>query len=201
MYTDIEERVDSLETILGEFIVHTKMMMNRMDRDMKEFKNEMKEFKNEMRNDLKQSKKQWGDLANKMGTIVEDIISPAVCPVVEKYFKCIVNYKTINTRKTDIHLKITGEFDVIAVSDEFVFLIEAKSTPKEEYVDKFLNNIEKFKKLFPEYSEKKLIPIFSSLRFENELIEYATKKQIYVMAYKEWDYMDLLNFDNLKMTE
>jgi predicted nucleic acid-binding Zn-ribbon protein len=269
MYKEVDERVDNLEVILGEFIVHTKIMLSGMDRDtrelkrdtkdlkkemrdfkdemkvfkdemkvfkdemtvfkdemtvfkdemtvfknemtdfknemkdfkneMKDFKNEMKDFKTEMLNDSRKSKKQWGDLANKMGTIVEDIISPAVVPVVEKYFSCEVDYKTINTRKRDNHLHITAEFDVIAVSDGFVFLVEAKSTPKTEYIDKFLMNIEKFKKLFPEYNSKKLIPIFSSLRFEEELIEYGTKKQLYMMAYREWDYMDLLNFDKVKM--
>jgi hypothetical protein len=136
-----------------------------------------------------------------MGTIVEDIISPAVKPVVQKYFKCRVSYKGINIYKKDEELNLSGEFDVIASGENFVFLIETKSTPKKDYIDKFLLNIEKFKKLFPEYSGKKLIPIFSSLRFDNELIEYATEKEIYMMAYREWDYMDLLNFENLNRIE
>jgi hypothetical protein len=247
MYTDVYEKVSSLEAILGEFIVQNRMIINRLDREskeskeemkefksemkefkdemkefkdemkefkdeMKEFKEEMKEFKNEMglfkinlekdrKREAKQWNKKWGNLANKMGTIVEDIISPAVRPVVEKYFNCKVYYKTLNTRKRDNHLDITGEFDVIAASEEFVFLVEAKSTPSEEYIDKFIKNIEKFKKLFPEFTEKKLIPIFASLRFDNELIAYASHKLIYIMAYKEWDYMDLLNFNILNQIE
>ena len=45
---------------------------------MKEFKDEMADFKNEPETDRKNRNKQWGELANKMGTLVEDIISPAV---------------------------------------------------------------------------------------------------------------------------
>ncbi len=45
----------------------------------------MRDFKNEVRRDPKEMNKKWGELASKMGTLVEDIIAPAVRPVMEKY--------------------------------------------------------------------------------------------------------------------
>jgi len=152
---DIEERVENLEAIFGHFMVQTNAMMNRMERDTRLLKQEMREFKNEMRTEMKDFKdemradrdemkkfreemkadrkamnKQWGELANKMGTLVEDIISPAIRPVVTKYFDCEITYFSVNVKKKDKRLNLKGEFDVIAVSDEHVFLIEAKSTLK-----------------------------------------------------------------------
>jgi len=86
---------------------------------------------------------------------------------------------------------------VIAVSDEYVFLVEAKSSPKKQYLYEFIENIEIFRKLFPEYGDKRLIPVFASLRFEENMIQLATDEKIYLLAYREWEYMDFLNFDGL----
>lgn len=212
---ELEERVDRLETILGQFIVQTNTAINRMERDTRLLKQEMREFRNEMRTEMKEFKdemkadrdemkadrkamnKQWGDLANKMGTLVEDIISPAVRPVVTKYFGCEITSFMLNVRKKDKSLNLNGEFDAIAVSDDHVFLVEAKSSPKEQYLYEFIENIEKFRKLFPEYGDKRLIPIFASLRFDEKMIQLATDKKIYLLAYREWEYMDFLNFDGL----
>ena len=216
MYPEIEERVDTLENLLGQFIVHTNLILSRLERDTREFKNEMREFKNEMRefknemrefkNEVRQEqkamKKQWGDLANKMGTLVEDIIAPAVRPVVKKFFHCNIEHFALHVKRKQKALNLEGEFDVIAVSDaNQVFVVEVKSTPNKEYINEFLENIEKFKQLFPEYSDKLLIPIFAGLRFESEIITLATQHNVYVMAYREWEYLDILNFDDVQQKE
>ncbi|QTA79179.1 restriction endonuclease type II domain-containing protein [Desulfonema limicola] len=213
MYNEIEleERVESLETILGQFIVQTNTSITRLEREMRVFKNEMKDFKDEMKDfkdEMKDFKtesirerramnKQWGELANKMGTLMEDIVAPAVRPVVEKYFNVEIMDMMINRKKKDKILGLAGEFDVIAVSEKYLFLVETKSTPKIQYLHEFMNNIEKFKKLFPEYMDKKLIPIFASLRFENDIIAMANELELFLLAYREWDYMDILNFDEI----
>jgi hypothetical protein len=60
MYPEIEERVDTLENLLGQFIVHTNLILSRLERDTREFKDEMREFKNEMRefkNEVRQEQK------------------------------------------------------------------------------------------------------------------------------------------------
>jgi len=159
--------------------------------------------RSEMRQEkeIKRFNKEWGALSNKLGTIVEDIIFPATRPVLQKYFKCKITDLSLNREKLKDDLQ--DEFDVIAVSDEckIVFLIEVKSTPKIDYINEFKNNkIERFKKLFDEYKDYKLIPIFASLRLQSNIINYLTKQKIYAMAYREWEYMDILNFNKLQKT-
>jgi len=211
----IEERVDKLETILGEFIAQTNFSINNLSKEMIAFKNEtdfsinnlskemagfkdeMADFKNEMRNDKREMNRQWGNLANKMGTLVEDIVSPAVGPVIKKYFKVDISMITTRIRRKDKALKLSGEYDVLCIADDYVFLVETKSNPCEANLNDFLQNIEKFKKLFPQYANKKIIPIFASLVFENDLIEKASSKNIYILAYREFDYMDILNFNEI----
>jgi hypothetical protein len=80
-----------------------------------------------------------------------------------------------------------------------VFLVEVKSTPKANYVLEFKDKIERFKKLFPEFEHKKVIPIFASLMIPENIVNLCTKQNYYALAYREWDYMDILNFDKLSI--
>ncbi len=170
--------------------------MKEFKDEMKEFKDEMREFKNEVRNDIRESNKRWGALANKLGTIVEDIVAPAIGPVLKKYFHCDPEEVAIRIRRRKGDLK--DEFDAVAVCENMVFLFEVKATPKPEYVIEFKEEkTERFKKLFPEHKDKELILIFASLRLEEDIINLLTKLGIYGMAYREWEYMDILNFDEV----
>uniref|UniRef100_UPI000484A36A hypothetical protein n=1 Tax=Desulfatirhabdium butyrativorans TaxID=340467 RepID=UPI000484A36A len=165
--------------------------------EMKDFKEEMKGFKEETRELQKKQNQEWGNLARKMGTIVEDIIVPAIRPVLSKYFHEEITLLSVNVRKSMKSINLKGEFDVIALGEKHVFLVEVKSTPREQYLIEFAANIEKFRKLFPEYEDFPLIPIFGSIRFEDDFIPKATQKGFYLMAYREWEYMDILNFEEV----
>ncbi len=71
---------------------------------------------------------------------------------------------------------------------------------RQQYVDDFKQNkLSRFRFLFEEYNDKQLIPILASLRYEESMLNYVTNQNIYAMAYREWDYMDILNFDKVKM--
>jgi hypothetical protein len=208
---EIRKDVDSIFEILKEIAseqVKTEKMVQNLSYEMKEFKNEMKEFKNEIldfktnleidrKKEQRDWNKKWGELSNKSGTIVEYIILPAVRPLTENYFNCKIN-KISNHWRVN-RGEIFSEFDVVATNEHFIFLVEVKSTPKKGYVEDFVKNIEKFRFLCPEYNDLKLIPIFASLRFENNIVQLCTENNIYAMAYKEWEYMDLLNFENIKL--
>ncbi len=202
----VEERIDSLESILGQFIVHTDVALKRLENEMRAFKDEMRAFKDEMRafkdemrEENRMMNKRWGEISNKLGTIVEDIIFPATGPVLEKYFNCDPEIIGMNIKRKSKDKRLKDEFDVIAVCEDMVFLVEVKATPKKEYIDEFINiKMERFRLLFEEYKDKRLIPIFASLRLEEDTVDYLTQNRIYAMAYREWDYMDILNFEEMK---
>ncbi len=192
--TEIE--IQSLKEEMEVF----KEEMQAFKGEMKEFKGEMKQTVQELKEDQKKRNKQWGELANKLGTVVEDIVAPAVSLVIKKYFKCEVDDLQVRRRRRDIKTGLRDEFDVIAVSETYgtVFLIEVKASVRIEYINEFRDKkIDKFLKLFPEYRDYKLVPIFASLRLEEDIINYLTKNKIYAMAYKEWEYMDILNYEDV----
>jgi len=203
---ELTEKVDRLERAIMElvYIQHkTEMEIQSLKKEMKEFKDEMKEFKDEMREfkdrmekEVRRINKQWGELANKMGTIVEDIVFPAARPVIRKYFKCDPLDLMMNVERK--RGKKREEFDVIAICEDKVFLIEVKSTLRQEHVGYIKEKAERFRELFPEYRNKDIVLILASLSIKKEVLNKLTKEGIYGMAYREWEYMDILNFEEVE---
>ncbi len=191
----IEERIDSLESILGQFIVHTDVALRRLENEMRAFKDEMRAFKNETKEENKRRNREWGDLARKMGTMVEDLIAPALRPALKKYFKSEV------TMEGQRMIRRKGgedyEVDAIVAGKDKVFMIEVRSTPKVDYVNDIEEKSGRFFEFFPEYADKELIIIYGGISFPENVIKYASRKKIYVMAWREWEYMDILNFDDI----
>jgi len=185
----VEERVDRLESVLGQFIVHTDIALKKLEEEITRLGRQWEEERKEMN-------KRWGDLANKMGTLAEDIVAPNISGIAREYFGCsdIKDFMVRRRKKNTKDASKVREFDVIAVCDDKVIINETKSNPKIEYINEFINVLKEIYDYFPEYRGKKIIPIFSSLYIPEDLVTYLTKNRIYAMAMKD-DTMDLLNFE------
>ncbi|WP_163329005.1 hypothetical protein GFV12_06705 [Desulfurobacterium thermolithotrophum] len=216
----IQKDTENLKRELKEFKDEMKEFKDEMKEfkdEMKEFKDEMKKFKDEMedfkdwakktieenhewsKREVKRMNKQWGELANKMGTIVEDIVFPATRPVIRKYFKCDPLDLMMNVER-----KREGEreeFDVVGACKDKVFLIEVKSSIRPEHVQQIKKKVERMFKFFPEYAGREIIPILASLSIKKEILNTLTKEGIYGMAYREWEYMDILNFEEVDLVK
>lgn len=187
-----------------EFKAEMRLLYERSEKGMKEFKEEMRlshersekkmdAFKTEMN-------KKWGELANRLGTLAEDFVAPNIPFIANKYFQCSEQpeFFTVRSKKRHITDKSRSrEFDIIAVYKDKVILNETKSTPRQQYVDDFAQLLPVFNEFFPEYSDREIVPIFASLYVDEQIVQYATKQGIYVLALKG-DSMDLLNYSLVK---
>ncbi|MFN3480709.1 MAG: hypothetical protein ACK415_10035 [Thermodesulfovibrionales bacterium] len=182
MSFELEDRVDRLEALLGRFIVQTEMAIN------------------EIRREGRRMSRQWGELANKMGTLVEDIVAPNIPRIAKEYFRCEdIEFLGVRILKRNQKDRTRHrEFDVIAVCDDKIILNETKSTPRQSYIEEFVEFLEKkeFFDYFPEYEGKEIIPVFASLYMQENTVSYLSNKGIYAMAIRE-DTMDLINFENI----
>ena len=219
-----EERLSRVEMALENFISQVSFSLDRLSGEMTEFKNEMREdakrrslemtefknemredakrrslemteFKNEMRKSQREMNKRWGDLAHKMGTIVEDIIYPGIIPLVKKYFQCDPLECGIRIRKKRGALR--DEFDIIVVAEKYVFLVEIKSALNHNHVLAMEEKVCRFRQLFPEHEKRQVVTILGSLTIERGVVNLCTKKNFYALAYREWEYLDIINFKEL----
>ncbi len=228
---DRVERLEKLGELLVREMLDFKLWASRMiaegerrleeyrrevDRQIREYKEEtdrkiaeyraetdkqIREHKEETRNQIRENNKRWGELANKLGTIVEDIIYPAFRPVVRKYFGCEPEKTFMRLEYTNRQKGIYEEFDAVAVCEDKVFLLEVKSTPREKHIEEFKEKAKRFLEYFPEFAGKKLILIMASLSFNEGFVKQLSKANIYAMAYREWEYMDILNFEEVEDAE
>ena len=220
MKTDMA--VKQLSTEMKDF----KDEMKDFKNEMLNFKDEIKDFKNEIKDskdvrkdlkddpldfnddtgsfkanaeaDRKSMNKKWCELVNKMGTIVEDIVAPSLEGIVKEYFE--VNEFDLfaeQCRKKSIDGKSIREFDVIAESEKYFFVVETKAIPQTEYVADFIKLVPDLKIWFPDVKNKQFIPIFSSFYLPENIVKYLTKNNIFAMAMKD-DNMDILNYKNIR---
>ncbi len=176
--------------------------MAEFKNEMAEFKNEMLQFKQEMvlfrdetRREQREMNKRWGEIANKMGTIVEDIIYPSVRRIAREHFGAPEEMEFEGQRlKRRRAAGDRREFDGVFVWEGHVLLLEAKATVRPEYLaafDEFVRN-SAFFQYFPEYTGRRLIPVFSALALTKQEVAWLTERRLYAVAMGE-DAMELLN--------
>ena len=167
--------------------------------EMKDFKDEMKDFKDESELDRKKMNKQWGELANKMGTIVEDITAPSLPRIVRELYGKEPELMMQNVEKK-LKDGSSKEFDIIAILDDFLFVNSTKSTLRNEDIPSFVDDIQQLRVFFPEYKNKRIIGFIASLSVQENILKQAEKKGFYVMALGD-DLMDLVNSKDFKPKE
>ncbi len=195
MNYDIEECVDRLETLLGQFIVQTNMGFKKMNRGLTRLENEMRVFKDEMRDfkdEMKKSQEfrdaetrrmnqRWGEVVNKWGKLVEDIVFPNFAAIIKQKYN--VTIKDLMVRRIlELADGQTKEFDLIGITNEYIFLNSTKSTLKNKHVDEFIKEIDLFWEIFPEFRRLKLIGVLASIYIDKSVISYAEKKGFLVIG-------------------
>ena len=185
------------------------------DKDMQQFREEMQadrhnleqnleRVQREIQQDLQEykvtSNKRWGELANRLGTVVEDIVAPNLPIIAQQYFRCTdIDFFGLRIkRKNQVAGKSALEFDAILVCSDYLIVNETKTKPDANDVKSFREGqLKKIFDYFPEYQGKTVVPIFSSLSFTEATLRYLTKNKIYAMSSKG-DTMDLLNFEAIQ---
>ena len=200
----MESRVSSLEALMAELTSN----VNRLSIEMREFKDEMREFKDEMRefkdemseykewsrNQIKTMNRQWGDLANKMGTLAEDLVAPSVPRILRDYVGCPesgVEFMTVRFRGK----KPTGEmqeFDVLAGCGNTLLINETKTTLRPKDVDGFVAMLAQAREFIPEYAGRRIIGVLASFYIDPTLTRYGERQGLIMLGATD-GIMEVLN--------
>ena len=155
--------------------------MREFKDEMRAFKDEMREFKEENRRQTRAMNRQWGDLANKLGTLVEDLVYPSLPRIVaetlgREVIRCVPRLKQ---RLPDGRVK---EFDAVAVTADLVGLNSTKATLISADVDRFVADIAAFREFLPEYGTLPVVGILATLAVDESVLNYAEKVGFLVLA-------------------
>ena len=193
-YVTIEDRVDRLEALFGQFLTEMALLNKNANERNKAAEDRQVRFEQEMRASKRELDKKWGDLANKMGTIIEDILAPNLRRLAREHFRfeTILDFMIRRSRRRPDRPEIESEFDTLVVGPEAVILGEAKSSPTLEYADAFADKVRTFFDFFPEYRGRRLIAVFGSWAIADPIVARLTVHGIYAMRMGV-DTMELAN--------
>jgi hypothetical protein len=184
-------RVATLEDAMQELAfqsARTQEELARLSREMREFKQEMSDFKDEMRDfkdetrrEHRELNRKWGDMANRLGTIVEDLVVPSLPQIIRETFaEDIIDLSVRRRRK--LPEGRSKEFDAIAVTPTLVCVNSTKATLRSADVDRMVAEIEELREFFPAYREVPVVGILATLAAEDSVVRYATKLGFLVLA-------------------
>ena len=186
-----EKRVSRLERALEDFVTNVGIEFNKLynsqmrtEAELREFKDEMRTFKEENRQQRREMNIKWGEMARKLGTITEDLVAPSIPRIIKEEYGLEVTDLMVRRKKRLMDGR-SKEYDAIAVAGEYVFVDETKSTLDSEDVKDFIEDIQGFREIFPEYEGKKIIGVLSSLYVDESVIKYAEKAGFLVFAVGE----------------
>ena len=85
--------------------------------------------------------------------------------------------------RRNLKKKGVGEYDIVAVEKNTVLVVSVKNKLERYMIDSFLNEkLPKFRQIFPQYSDFRLIGGVGALVMDDGVGRYAEKKGLYVMT-------------------
>ncbi|BER91372.1 hypothetical protein [Atrimonas thermophila] len=173
--------------------------------EMKAFKDEMKDFKDEMldfkewsKRNIENLNQQWGKLANRLGTLVEDIFAPSIGQAIEKYFG--VSPDVIDTKKLVRKEGKSLEVDILALceKEKVAYVVEVKANPdRKEYIEDFLKKLKEIPSFLPSLGGYTLQGIYAGLNMKEETVKLLTRKKLYAMVFRG-DILEIVNFEDVR---
>jgi len=192
----VAERVDHLDEVLSEFITSVGIEFNKLynsqmrteaelrafKEDTQVFKEEMRAFKEEGRQQNREMNRRWGELANKLGTLVEDLVAPSLPRIVQE----VLGQEVLDLSVRRKRKRADGrqqEYDALAVTPETVCLASVKSTLRSADIDHLLNEeLPAFRTFFPEYQSLPVVGLVASLAVDDSVLHYAERQGLIVLA-------------------
>jgi predicted kinase len=211
----VEERVDRLEITLTRFMARTDESMARTDESVartdrmverlggivERMEREGARGREAAARERREMNKRWGELANKMGTVVEDIVAPSVRRLAREVFDCgdLQSFITRGSFTRSDDRSRAREFDALYVGSRAVLLNETKSSPRADDARAFTEFLRsgEFALYFPQYKDLPIVPAFSSLSIPDDMVTYLTRRGIYALAMGG-EAMQVLNLETVR---
>jgi hypothetical protein len=181
------QHVQALEEAMRPFLEEMRLYAaepraaKTLQHDSPAPRNDAQCFAEEIREDRREMNLRWGEIANKHGTMVRDLVYPSLERIVREMFHQEIHELSARSicRLPDGRMK---DFDAIAVTRELVCLNSSRGTLSNPDVDAFITEIASFRECFPEYRDLPLVGILATLAVEENVLSYAEKQGFLVLA-------------------
>ena len=183
---DTDRRMQETDRRMQE----TDRMLQETDMLQKETSRQMQETDRK----LKEVTKAIGRLGNRLGEFVEEMVRPAVVRLFQQ-------------RGIAVHQVFRGayaerngdamEIDLLVVNSIDVVLVEVKSELKTDDVKEHVSRLERFKKLFPQYADFRLMGAVAGMVVPEDTVRFAYRQGLFVLA-QSGDTVTIRNDENFQ---
>ena len=192
LLTQNVQRLQESQETLTRSVQKLEKSQESFTRNVQRFQDEMKEFKIEIN-------KKWGELANRLGTLAEDIFGPGI-----PYLLKSLGYET-ELYFFDLGVGPKGrkrQYDVLIFArseqgKKKVFVAEVKNQARSEDFNQMQKSLEALPELFEPVRGKTIVPILAAFRFPENIETYASKRGV-LLVRMGGEYLEPLNREVLE---
>jgi len=198
----METRLDRIEKAVEAMLLgisDLKESQQKTDSQILELKESQKRTDSQMRRtDAKLDRigKQLADLGLVQGEVAEELFYRNLRSLFRK------RKVTFEKVRRNVKKKGKGEYDIVAVDEGRVLVIEVKNKLEKRMVNEFIEErLPRFKELFPEYARYRVEGGIGALVVKEDVGRYAEKAGLYVMTQTDEGGAALLNRDDFEPKE
>ena len=133
---------------------------------------------------MKETDKKIKELATRFSTTTGNIIEGLMSSSATEMFQRAgydMHSKAKNVSRKSKNPNEGMEVDVILHNDTTAIAIEVKASCGKADIDRFLQQMEKFKRLFPLYADKEVLVAIAAVNYENDADNYAHERGLIVV--------------------
>jgi hypothetical protein len=180
-FEDIWRLFQETDRLLKESAAESRQRSEETDRKIQETDRLLKESIAESKQRSKELDKKIGKLSNRIGDFVEEILRPGIAKLFQQ--RGIPIYEVHgDVSKNDITLNMGMQIDLFIVNTDSCALIEVKSKLSHDDVTDHVDRMNKFKTLFPKYSDMKVYGAVAAMVVPDEVARHAYRKGFFVIA-------------------
>jgi hypothetical protein len=205
----METRLDRIEKAIEELvqgISELKESQKKTDSQILELKESQEKTDEQIRRTDEQIRrtdakldrigKQLADQGLVQGEVAEELFFRNIRFL---FRKRKVKYEKV---RRNVRKKGEGEYDIVAVDEGRVLVVEVKNKLEKRMVDEFIEErLPRFKELFPEYARFRVEGGIGALVVKEDVGRYAEKAGLYVLTQTDEGGAALLNRDDFEPRE
>lgn len=165
---EIDKRLDRI----SKMQVEDRMQQQENGRLQKETDRLQKETFAQMKETDKKIKELATRFSTTTGNIIEGLMSSSATEMFQRA-GYDMHSKAKNVSRKSKNPNEGMEVDVILHNDTSAIAIEVKASCGKGDIDRFLHQMEKFKRLFPLYADKEVLVAIAAINYENDADNYA----------------------------
>jgi len=145
---------------------------------------DLRAYQDENRVEFLKMRRHWGELANKMGTLVEDLVAPGLPEILREQFG-IARLDMVAQRVRRVHQTDPGrtrEFDFVAVAGDLVVINETKSQVRPEDVPAFVQALEEVRAFLSEAAGRQVIGCLATFSIDPSLVTAGERRGLLMLG-------------------